>query len=56
VVGADRKDPNDKLEEGPRVGNQNALAPGWKVDDKGIHQDPKDRIGGATDRSTKQEP
>lgn len=50
VVGADGVDPRDRLEEGPRIGNEPALAPGWKVDKKGLAYDPEERVGGAIEK------
>jgi hypothetical protein len=47
TVGADNVRPADKLEEGPRVGSENRLAPGWKVNKQGLSYDPKARVGGA---------
>ena len=54
MVGADGVEPRDRLEEGPRIGNEPALAPGWKVDEHGVRYDPEERVGGAVD--TKPEP
>jgi hypothetical protein len=50
AVGADGADPRDRLEEGPRVGNDMALAPGWKVDKTGVKYKPEERVGGAVDK------
>lgn len=47
-LGADRVSAADKLEQGPRVGTGNALAPGWKVDERGLSYDERRRVGGAT--------
>lgn len=49
VVGADGVPPGDKLEEGPGGGTKPGLAPGWKVDERGLRYDPKERTGGAVD-------
>jgi len=58
VVGADGVAPSDRLQEGPRVGSEDELAPGWKVDEHkgGLKHDPKERTGGATDQKAVEEP
>lgn len=56
VVGANGVEPRDSLEEGPQVGTENALAPGWKADEHGLHHDPKQRVGGAVDKQPEKEP
>jgi hypothetical protein len=55
-VGADGVRPEDRLEEGPQVGTESALAPGWKADEKGLRHDPKQRTGGAIDKKPEKEP
>lgn len=54
-LGADRVSPSDKLEQGPRVGSENALAPGWKAGAHGLSYDEKRRVGGATSAQAEQE-
>ena len=56
VVGADNVTPDEKLEQGPRAGSEEALSPGWKADEKGLHYDPKGRVGGAVDQKPEREP
>lgn len=56
VMGADNIPPEERLEQGARVGTQNELAPGWKVEkEKGLTFDPERRKGGAIDVETKTE-
>ncbi|HMA93033.1 MAG TPA: hypothetical protein VKP30_10125 [Polyangiaceae bacterium] len=54
-LGADRVSPSDKLEQGPRVGSDNALAPGWTAGAHGLNYDEKRRVGGATSAQAEQE-
>lgn len=54
VMGADNISPEDRLEQGARVGTKNELAPGWKADkEKGLTYDPERRKGGAIDVESK---
>lgn len=46
-VGADRRGPGDKLQEGV---TSSALSPGWQANDSGLTHDPKQRVGGATEK------
>jgi len=46
TVGADRRGPGDKLQEGV---SSNGPAPGWKANQRGLTYDPKQRVGGAID-------
>ncbi len=57
IVGADGVDPRDRLEEGPAVGDKasNKIAPGWAVDAKGMHYDPKKRVGGEVEHTEEKE-
>lgn len=57
VIGADNMRPGDKLEQGPRIGNENALAPGWRRDEEGgvPKYDKKRMVGGATDAGAQEE-
>jgi len=55
VIGADEVPPGDRLEEGARGGNESALSPGWKADEKGLRYDPKQRAGGAIDNTPPKE-
>lgn len=55
VVGADGVPPGDRLEEGPQVGTQPVLAPGWTADEHGLHHDPKRRVGGNVDTKAEEE-
>ncbi|MEI9951800.1 MAG: hypothetical protein WDO74_23170 [Pseudomonadota bacterium] len=45
-VGADRRDPADKLQEGV---SSDGLAPGWDASKAGLTFDPKHRVGGAVE-------
>lgn len=55
-MGADNITPQERLEQGARVGTKNELAPGWKADeDEGLKYDPERRKGGAIDVETKNE-
>jgi hypothetical protein len=47
VVGADRRGPGDKLHEGV---TSDAPAPGWDASNAGLNYDPKQRVGGATEK------
>lgn len=47
-VGADRRGPGDKLNEGI---TSNGPAPGWDANKTGLTYDPKERVGGATEKS-----
>ncbi len=56
VMGADNIPAEERLEQGARVGTENHLAPGWKVEEeKGLTYDPERRKGGAIDGETKTE-
>jgi|GEM_PF-982129 len=56
VIGADNMRPADKLEQGARVGNENALAPGWSAEEGGVPKyDKKRMVGGATDAGAQEE-
>jgi len=48
TVGADRRSPGDKLNEGV---TSDGLAPGWDAGKAGPTYDPKRRVGGAVDPS-----
>lgn len=54
-MGADGVAPAARLQEGPRVGTENALGPGWTAEEGGLHHDPKARVGGNTDRGSEEE-
>jgi hypothetical protein len=43
VVGADGVPPGDKLQQGPRVGTDTALAPGWTEKKGALKYDAKER-------------
>lgn len=47
TVGADRRGPGDKLHEGV---TSDGPAPGWDANKSGLTYDPKQRVGGATEK------
>ncbi len=57
IIGADRRDPSEKLQEGVQVGSEGVdLAPGWKRTDDGIDYDPIERVGGQGGFEERREP
>lgn len=57
AMGADNIPPEERLEQGARVGTENELAPGWEIDkEKGLKYDPERRKGGAIDNRTDTKP
>ena len=58
VIGADGVEPSDRLKSGARVGTEDALAPGWQADEKGLRYDPNAPTGGSDhdDKKSKKKP